>query len=130
MGTMMGLLGLPRAAREAMEEVAEKHGLTVNLTNVKNSAVGVGFWFQFEIADEAEKDAVKKQEFMSSLHARVCRGRVKPEDFGRVFWHDGEQYRIVGINRDADKYPIQTEGLNGAKNYRFPLHVACPAVPA
>jgi hypothetical protein len=52
---------------------------------------------------------------------------VKPEDYGRVFTHKGLRYRVVGINRDADKYPIQTKAMDGGPDYRFPLAIAFAA---
>jgi hypothetical protein len=123
----LGMLGLAPDATKAIGELAEKYGLEVSMTNQKSSPNGWGCWFQFTIPESREeKEERQRLSFMSNVHARVCRGRVKAEDFGRVFSHKGLRYRIVGINRDADKYPIQTEALDGGPDYRFPLAVSHP----
>jgi NAD-specific glutamate dehydrogenase len=114
-------LGLPHQVIEALEGLAEANDATVKIMNQRDDAGRRGFWVSFEMKDGEEKDDELRRKFMSDRHSRVCQGQVDADDFGRIIVAKGLRYRLVGINRDADKYPLQTEALDGGPSYRFPL---------
>jgi hypothetical protein len=121
MSRMMKLLGLPDDARRALEVVAEKYGLTVAMTNAKHRDTGAGFWFEFSIADDGEKEDAQRRAFALKCCCRVTQYQVQAEDYGMILTHKGMRYKLVGVNTDADKYPLATEALDDGPNYRLPM---------
>lgn len=105
----------------AMEELAARHGLNVKITNEKVEGAKAGFWFSFELADQDEKDEVSRQEFAAKCYCRATKFEVKPDDYGTIMVVKGLRYKLVGVNPYADKYPLNTEALDGGPSYRLPM---------
>jgi hypothetical protein len=109
--------------RAAIDQIAARHGLTASITNSKDDVVEFGFWTKFTIADTAQKEDLQRREFAFNCSCRVTQYQVKPEDYGMILTCKGKRYKLVGVNRDADKYPLVTEALDGGPDYRLPMQM-------
>lgn len=107
------------ACEEALQEVAERFGLTVSLRggSFDPSAGTYKPKVEFAMADSAEKS-----------FARDCRyiyadgdfdKPLVPSDFGAEFVSQGRTFKVVGVNLRAPKFPILAEDVANGQTYTF-----------
>ncbi len=101
-------------AQAALEAVAEKYGMKVT--------VGGGSYFadtgefkpkvSFKMDDP---DAERREFAVLAPLMYLPVGEVLPSDYGATIKAGGKNYRLVGLNQRAPKYPFIVEGEDGKK---------------
>jgi hypothetical protein len=82
---------------------------------------------KFEVTPDARQDpeaaeALRRKQFeRDCICAATGYGQVMPDDYGLIMTCRGLRYKLVGVNRDAPKYPLITEALDGGPSYRLSM---------
>ncbi len=97
------------AVEEALAEVAEKFGLTVEVRGGSYDATSFRPKVEFKTAGAAE-DEFRTYAQMFGLD---------PDDFGRDFVSKGRHFRISGLATRSHTYPILATEIASGKVYKF-----------
>lgn len=101
------------ALREGISKLAADHGLEVEFKSGRwDPAVGtykprVTFKAPGASKLQFERDARKVG--------------LEPEDLQREFEYKGDRFRIVGVNKNAPKYPVKAVRIKDEKQFKFTL---------
>lgn len=68
-----------------------------------------------EVQDTGSGMSASEQTFR--LHAGYV--GLKPEWFGASFYYNGQEYRVVGLNLGAPKYPVNVERVHDKKAFKM-----------
>lgn len=105
---------------EALEAVAEKHGLKLERKHCTYSSEELPVAFKFitvqldtngNAMDSRAKDFIR----YASLYG------LSESDFLAEFSRRGKTYRICGFKPRARKYPVLAECVQDGKTYKFPV---------
>lgn len=107
----------------ALESVEEKHGITLELGNIRYSD------FQFTtklkatvVGDAGDEDLAK---FKAALAKNPLQfEEIAEEDFGEEFEFHGETFKLVGLNPRAKKFPLIGEKISRSDNRRYKMPLA------
>jgi len=102
---------IDEAAEKALQEVAEKFGLTVKRESGRFDSTKFTAKFSFLAVGES---GVPKD-------FRQCASLVglDPDCYGKVFRSNGEAFRVTGINLRRRKYPVSAERVKDGRSYKF-----------
>ncbi len=108
------------AVSENLAEIMDELGLKLSFKSGTYSHNKFGVKIEFVLADaDPAKDDFK---FLAAAYG------VKPEDHGKTVTIQGEQYRIVGINTRARRFPFNVERIRDGAAYKFPERSICTAL--
>jgi len=104
---------LNQEAKQALQEVAKRHGLVVESGNTRYSGDRCTVRFDFRTVTSdgapAERD-----------WRRHCGAfNLKPEDFGRTVVRNGRRFKVVGIKPRATSWPVLAERDDG-RRFKLP----------
>jgi len=106
------------ACKEALEIVAEEHGLVLQRKRCTyhNDKLPVAFEL---IAPERSEDgeAIDPKETEFRRNARMF--GLEPDDFGKLFKTSSGAYRVCGIKPKGRKYTVLGESIHNGKTYKF-----------
>jgi len=103
---------------EALEPIAEKHGLTLDQKGRTFYRDSLPVMFQLLVKQEDE-DGNALDAKAIEFQKRACLVGLQPSDLHREFQHINDVYRITGLNSRAKKYPILAECVRTGKVYKF-----------
>lgn len=103
--------------QKAVQSVMDFYGVEVEFGNAKFSLHHIKFQVKVDTRNENGEVITKEAEHFTR-YANMY--GLLTTDLGRVFKHNGLEFKIVGLNvtRNA-KYRIETLGVSNGKNYRF-----------
>lgn len=113
--------------REALEPVAEKHGLVLDNKGRTYQRDALPVMFQLLVRQEDEDGNALKTEAKDFLKAGRMYG-FEPGDLGKEFKSRGETFRITGLKPKSRKYPVLAENVKTGKSYKFPADVVKAAL--
>ena len=99
-------------AREALQAVAEAHGMTVKVGGGSYDPT-IGTFkpkVEFSLGDAERLEFERNAPFYG----------FQAEDYGRQFMNPNGTFKIVGFNNRAPKRPILAEHVTTGRRYRFP----------
>lgn len=105
---------------QALSKISERYDVAIEIGTIRYS--DTGFTAKVEgvvTADPEDLEKVAKAKFLREIAGDY---RIREEDFGKKFTENGRQYRIVGFNSRAHRYPVIAENINGVK-YKFQANV-------
>ena len=109
------LLEIRVAMNIALGYVEKKFGIVIEVGGASYGQHDATFKVKLSILDEAGDSKADKSNFMSyALH----RG-FDTADFGRDFTSKGRQFKIVGWNRRARKYPVIVKEIATGDAWHF-----------
>lgn len=100
----------------AIQEVAEKHGIQINMGNCrynKNNAT-----MSLKIATVSNNGNVNTKERENFKNFAIAYG-LCPDFLDHEFDHNGNQYKIIGLNTRAHKFPVIVREISTGKNYKI-----------
>ncbi len=106
------------AVEEALAEVAEKYGLTVEVRGGSYDSTSFRPKVEFKTAGAAE-DEFRTYATMYGL---------EPDDFGKEFTSKGRKFRISGLATRSRTYPILATDIASSKTYKFTAEGAMNAL--
>jgi cell division ATPase FtsA len=101
---------------EAVNSVAEKHGIKIHAGNATYSHSGTNATFKLEVAIEKDGEVIDK-DAQSFLDYATLLG-LEPEMLFKQFKAYGKTYKLVGYSPRAQKYPFLAE--RDGKRYKLP----------
>ena len=109
------------AIKGAVENVASKHGMTVQVGSVKFGSDNLTAKIVMSrVNAKGEVLTPMRNAFMS----RAYLFGLKASDFGRTFTdNQGKSYKITGLKPQAKVYPILAVCTSDGKTYKFPASI-------
>jgi len=104
---------------EALDAIAEKHGVTITTGRATYTAQNATM--KLEIAAIARDGTVQTKEAVD-FAAYAFRYGLSPDDLGKEFRYAGETFEIIGLKTRATKMPILGQSRQTGKIYKFPVN--------
>lgn len=117
-----------KEATEALEKIAERHGLKLDRRTATYSRVDINMRLFFSIPGAVEEEISMTGELKisesekASFRTHAEHFGMKRDDLGKCFRHCGELFRIVGIKPTRPKYPVNVVRSDG-KRFKFPHQI-------
>jgi len=105
--------------QEALQDLAEEHGVSIKRGNGTFSPDGNNFTLKLEINMLDESGEVITKE-MTDFKDLAHQYGLKPEDLGREFIHNNMTYKVIGLKSRAYKTPILCQRVGTEKIFKFP----------
>ena len=96
---------------KAFAAIEKKHGVEFSLGTIRFSDTDFRGTLKCVSAD---KDAGRKM-----FQRDALRVGLKKTAYGKTFTHIGRDYRVVGVNTRAKKYPVQVEDVASGGTYKM-----------
>ena len=96
---------------KALAAIEKKHGVEFNLGTIRFSDTDFRGTLKCVSAD---KDAGRKM-----FERDAFRIGLKRDAYGKTFTHVGRDYRVVGVNTRAKKYPVNVEDVASGGTYKM-----------
>jgi hypothetical protein len=97
------------AARIALEDVAKRYGLTVQVGGGSYDELSFRPKVEFKVADA---DRAEFERFAKLVG-------LEPSDFGATFSSNGNTFTVAGINLRASRFPVNVRRADG-KMFKMP----------
>lgn len=99
---------------EALKPLAEKYGASVNAGNITYGPYDLGIKVDFK-KQSTENNNVEQAEF--EMYCKMF--GMQPEDYGKIYnGGKGKEYKLVGFNLAAPKYPFRIVDMSTGKTSR------------
>jgi hypothetical protein len=110
---------------EAMQVIAERHGLHVRRFAVRWSKIALPVGVAFHPPAQSDMDVAGSMAILEAQYARdfivhAPRYGLTPDDLGRKYRDKGQTYRVVGCIPANRKYPIIVRGADGRSLRKVP----------
>ena len=105
--TKSNLATVRRDINAALEEVQKKHGINIDLGNIRYEAKMFTSKVTVSIVNENIATA-----YHAAFHRRCTILGLEPSDLNRTFMHDGHRFKIVGAATGRSKYPVMTRNIS------------------
>jgi hypothetical protein len=106
--------------REALEMVAEQHGLVLQRKYCTYAHNSMPIAFKLVVPERDEQTGTAIDPAESEFRRLASRYGLEASDFGRVFSTFCGTYRISGVKPKARKYPILGTDTSTGKRFKFP----------
>lgn len=114
--TKQNLAELRKAMQAAVDEVAERFGVKINVGSATFQPSNATF--KLTVATETEDgEAMTKEAECFRMYAPLI--GLKPDDLFRVFNFRGDSYKLVGYAPKSRKFPILARRSDG-RTFKFP----------
>jgi len=104
---------------KALQEIAERHGVTLDRKGRTYRRDALPVMFQFlirEVDDNGNEMDSKARDFVRVASAYG----LSADDYLAEFTDNGRTFRITGLNTRARGYPVLAEDVRTGKTYKFP----------
>lgn len=102
----------------AVDAVAERHGLTAGLGNIRFSAGE----FTCKITVETSGNAVVKADLETGMfEVNAMQVGLSPDSFGKTFTRGNNTFRITNVKPRRRKYPVSAENVRTGGKFKFPV---------
>jgi len=109
---------LRRDLLAACKQVAETHGLTVEGGDLSDIDLRHGFGIQFRVGIPLPDGSLFSHD-KALFDVLAPSFGLESSDHGRIFRTGGEAFRIMAINPNRPKYPINAERLADGRGFKF-----------
>lgn len=103
--------------KEALQAVADKHGIGLDIQSKKLTTMSLAFETTFAVK---KADGTVMTQGRADFERHASQFGLSPSDFGRSFLFKGKPYRITGLNPGAWRFPIEADRVRDGKGFRFP----------
>lgn len=102
----------------ALEEIGKKHGLQMvtGLISIDYTGKTAAIKVKASVI-ESDGSVVTEEALALKTHGQDY--GLSEDHLGVVFWSNGTQYKFLGLNTRAPKYPILAEVVNTGQGVRF-----------
>jgi len=108
-----------RAAMEKeLKAIEEKFKVQVDIG--KCTYTDSNCTFKVEFADVGDNGEVKSKE-VEDFRLYASMYGLKPDDLGKIFSTNGEEYEITGLSTRKRKYPILGTRIKDGAKFKFPV---------
>lgn len=114
------LRAVRKEMQEALQAVADKHGIGIEIQNKKLTNLSLEFETTFAIK---KADGTVMTQDRSNFETHASRCGLSPSDFGREFTFKRDAYKIAGLRPGAWRFPIVGLRVRDGKEYCFPASV-------
>lgn len=104
---------------EALEPIAEKHGLTLDRKGRTFYRDSLPVMFQLLVKQEDEDGNAMDSKAKDFVRCARNYG-LSADDYHAEFQSNGRTFRITGLNTRARGYPVLAEDVRNGKTYKFP----------
>ena len=112
--TRKNIRTIEKDAMEALQAVAEKHGLDISVVSGSFNPTCYKARLSFAVKGDngVPKDFARNAERLG----------LDPNCYGKTFTtFSGKSFRITGINLRRRKYPVSAEQVSTGKSFKFPV---------
>ena len=109
---------LRRDLLTACRQAAETHGLTVEGGDLSDIDLRHGFDIQFRVGIPMPDGSLFSHD-KALFDVLAPSFGLESSDHGRIFRTGGEAFRIMAINPNRPKYPINAERLADGRGFKF-----------
>lgn len=103
--------------KEAVQAVADKHGIGVEVQSKKSTNLSLEFETTFAVK---KSDGTVLTQDRANFETHASRCGLSPSDFGRQFHHKRDIFKIAGLRPGAWRFPIIGVRVRDGKEYCFP----------
>lgn len=100
---------------DALNAVNKKHGITLNLGNIRYSDSE----FSGKLTGSGATNSTDVARLKFEKYA-ISFG-IKAKAFGEIFTSRGDTFKIVGIKERSYKYPVLAKNVANGKTYKLPV---------
>jgi hypothetical protein len=111
---------LQEEALAALQAIAKRHGVSVNMAGGSVGALDFKARFSFRVTDAATVEENERARFSEFCHLFG----LKAEHFGATFVSHQEPWTVVGIEPSRSKFPIRAKSQLSGKIMLFTSDVA------
>jgi len=102
---------------EALQEVAEKMGVKIEVGNASFTSSNITF--KVSVATTNDDGTVNSKE-AEAFKTYAFRWGLSPDDLNKTFVSGGKTYKITGASPRASRFPILAERVPDGKGFKFP----------
>jgi len=114
----------------AIQQVAQKHGITIRLKNIsylpERATSKLEFIATGEAASAANPQAAQEAIYAADFKRYCSSFGLKPEQHGATFKHGRDTYKLVGLKPRAPKNPILAKSFTNGRIYILPESAIAP----
>lgn len=101
-------------------EIYEETGIMFGIGNIRFSEDEFSTTLEGKLVQGGNAQEAKERKAKQEWDTYCRKFGLNPEYFGMNFLAKGEKFKIIGIKKYAETYPILAENLSNGKVYKFP----------
>ena len=101
------LNALRRDINSVLEEVQKKHGINIDMGNIRYD----NKMFTTKLTVNIVNESITTP-YHAAFHRKCYSLGLAPDDLNKTFMFDGQRYKIVGAATGKSKYPVMTRNIS------------------